>query len=175
MTFLSDTHARNLFLERSRFDECTAQLSPGTATRIPITPGVTFISPDGQSFDLTFKHVTYGQSFLFTYRTTYVPGVALRNPTSMYPITGKPDWVYRNANPGGEAHYNITFVSASSRWIRIDHNTKFAGAVFEVTSTTDPSKTWTGEDGTAVPPRSSPAGTCPEIRSCWLPAQYRYV
>lgn len=39
------------------------------------------ISPDGHSFDLDLSNVDFsnGQSYKFTYRTTYVPGVALRN------------------------------------------------------------------------------------------------
>lgn len=139
----------------ARFDEYGSTI-PGTATRIPITPGMLTISPDGKSFDLDLSNVDFsnGQSYKFTYRTTYVPGVALRNliTISNYPEYSS-DWVYRNATSGGEGTSTII---ARIRIVKVDkndHNTKLAGAVFKVTSTTDPSKTWTittGEDGTAT-------------------------
>ena len=148
----------------ARFDSYGSTI-PGTDTRIPITPGMLTISPDGQSFDLDLSGIdlSNGQSFKFTYRTTYVPGVALRNLIKMY--SDKPewssDWVYRNATSGGEGTSTII---ARIRIIKVDkddHNTKLAGAVFKVTSTTDPSKTWTittGADGTATTEKL-PAGT----------------
>ncbi len=51
------------------------------------------------------------------------------------------DWVYRNATSGPE---KVLLPSSlvSHRQDKNDHNTKLAGAVFKVTSTTDPSKTW---------------------------------
>ena len=55
-----------------------------------------------------------------------------------------------------------------------DHNTKLAGAVFKVTSTTDPSKTWTittGEDGTATTEKL-PAGTY-NVQEITAPAGYQ--
>ena len=147
----------------ARFDEYGSTI-PGTATRIPITPGMLTISPDGQSFDLDLSNVDFsnGQSYKFTYRTTYVPGVALRNliTISNYPEYSS-DWVYRNATSGGEGTSTII---ARIRIVKVDkndHNTKLAGAVFKVTSTTDPTKTWTittGEDGTATTEKL-PAGT----------------
>ena len=147
----------------ARFDEYGSTI-PGTATRIPITPGMLTISPDGQSFDLDLSNVDFsnGQSYKFTYRTTYVPGVALRNliTISNYPEYSS-DWVYRNATSGGEGTSTII---ARIRIVKVDkndQNTKLAGAVFKVTSTTDPTKTWTittGEDGTATTEKL-PAGT----------------
>lgn len=147
----------------ARFDEYGSTI-PRTATRIPITPGMLTISPDGQSFDLDLSNVDFsnGQSYKFTYRTTYVPGVALRNliTISNYPEYSS-DWVYRNATSGGEGTSTII---ARIRIVKVDkndQNTKLAGAVFKVTSTTDPTKTWTittGEDGTATTEKL-PAGT----------------
>lgn len=147
----------------ARFDEYGSTIR-GSATRIPITPGMLTISPDGQSFDLDLSSVDFsnGQSYKFTYRTTYVPGVALRNliTISNYPEYSS-DWVYRNATSGGEGTSTII---ARIRIIKVDkddHNTKLAGAVFKVTSTTDPTKTWTittGADGTATTEKL-PAGT----------------
>ena len=48
----------------ARFDEYGSTI-PGTATRIPITPGMLTISPDGQSFDLDLSGIdlSNGQSF----------------------------------------------------------------------------------------------------------------
>ncbi len=147
----------------ARFDEYGSTIQ-GTATRIPITPGMLTISPDGKSFDLDLSNVDFsnGQSYKFTYRTTYVPGVALRNliTISNYPEYNS-DWVYRNATSGGEGTSTII---ARIRIVKVDkndHNTKLAGAVFKVTSTTDPTKTWTittGADGTATTEKL-PAGT----------------
>lgn len=123
------------------------------------------ISPDGQSFDLDLSGIdlSNGQSFKFTYRTTYVPGVALRNLIKMYSDNPEysSDWVYRNATSGGEGTSTLI---ARIRIVKVDkndHNTKLAGAVFKVTSTTDPTKTWTittGADGTATTEKL-PAGT----------------
>ena len=148
----------------ARFDEYGSTI-PGTATRIPITPGMLTISPDGQSFDLDLSGIdlSNGQSFRFTYRTTYVPGVALRNLIKMYSDNPEysSDWVYRNATSGGEGTSTLV---ARIRIIKVDkddHSIKLAGAVFKVTSTTDPTKTWTittGEDGTATTEKL-PAGT----------------
>ena len=148
----------------ARFDEYGSTI-PGTATRIPITPGMLTISPDGQSFDLDLSGIdlSNGQSFKFTYRTTYVPGVALRNLIKMYSDNPEysSDWVYRNATSGGEGTSTLI---ARIRIIKVDkddHSIKLAGAVFKVTSTTDPTKTWTittGEDGTATTEKL-PAGT----------------
>lgn len=148
----------------ARFDEYGSTI-PGTATRIPITPGMLTISPDGQSFDLDLSGIdlSNGQSFKFTYRTTYVPGVALRNLIKMYSDNPEysSDWVYRNATSGGEGTSTLI---ARIRIIKVDkddHSIKLAGAVFKVTSTTDSSKTWTittGEDGTATTEKL-PAGT----------------
>ena len=148
----------------ARFDEYGSTI-PGTATRIPITPGMLTISPDGQSFDLDLSGIdlSNGQSFKFTYRTTYVPGVALRNLIKMYSDNPEysSDWVYRNATSGGEGTSTLV---ARIRIIKVDkddHSIKLAGAVFKVTSTTDPTKTWTittGEDGTATTEKL-PAGT----------------
>lgn len=145
------------------FDEYGSTI-PGTAHRVPITDDMLTISPDGKSFDLDLSNVDFsnGQSYKFTYRTTYVPGVALRNliTISNYPEYSS-DWVYRNATSGGEGTSTII---ARIRIIKVDkddHNTKLAGAVFKVTSTTDPSKTWTittGADGTATTEKL-PAGT----------------
>ncbi|MBS6386314.1 MAG: Cna B-type domain-containing protein, partial [Atopobium sp.] len=143
-----------------------------------ITPGMLTISPDGQSFDLDLSGIdlSNGQSFKFTYRTTYVPGVALRNLIKMY--SDKPewssDWVYRNATSGGEGTSTII---ARIRIVKVDkndHNTKLAGAVFKVTSTTDSSKTWTittGEDGTATTEKL-PAGTY-SVQEITAPAGYQ--
>ena len=160
----------------ARFDEYGSTI-PGTATRIPITPGMLTISPDGQSFDLDLSNVDFsnGQSYKFTYRTTYVPGVALRNliTISNYPEYSS-DWVYRNATSGGEGTSTII---ARIRIVKVDkndHNTKLAGAVFKVTSTTDPSKTWTittGEDGTATTEKL-PAGTY-KVQEITAPAGYQ--
>lgn len=148
----------------ARFDEYGSTI-PGTATRIPITPGMLTISPDGQSFDLDLSGIdlSNGQSFKFTYRTTYVPGVALRNLIKMYSDNPEysSDWVYRNATSGGEGTSTLV---ARIRIIKVDkddHSIKLAGAVFKVTSTTDSTKTWTittGEDGTATTEKL-PAGT----------------
>ena len=161
----------------ARFDEYGSTIR-GTATRIPITPGMLTISPDGQSFDLDLSGIdlSNGQSFKFTYRTTYVPGVALRNLIKMY--SDKPewssDWVYRNATSGGEGTSTII---ARIRIVKVDkndHNTKLAGAVFKVTSTTDSSKTWTittGEDGTATTEKL-PAGTY-NVQEITAPAGYQ--
>ena len=145
------------------FDEYGSTI-PGTAHRIPITDDMLTISPDGKSFDLDLSNVDFsnGQSYKFTYRTTYVPGVALRNliTISNYPEYSS-DWVYRNATSGGEGTSTII---ARIRIVKVDkndHNTKLAGAVFKVTSTTDPTKTWTittGADGTATTEKL-PAGT----------------
>ena len=161
----------------ARFDEYGSTI-PGTATRIPITPGMLTISPDGQSFDLDLSGIdlSNGQSFKFTYRTTYVPGVALRNLITMYSDNPeyRSDWVYRNATSGGEGTSTII---ARIRIIKVDkndHNTKLAGAVFKVTSTTDPSKTWTittGEDGTATTEKL-PAGTY-NVQEITAPAGYQ--
>ena len=147
----------------ARFDEYGSTIQ-GTATRIPITPGMLTISPDGKSFDLDLSNVDFsnGQSYKFTYRTTYVPGVALRNliTISNYPEYNS-DWVYRNATSGGEGTSTII---ARIRIVKVDkndHNIKLAGAVFKVTSVADPTKTWTittGEDGTATTEKL-PAGT----------------
>ena len=146
------------------FDEYGSTI-PGTAHRVPITDDMITISPDGKSFDLDLSGVDFsnGQSYKFMYRTTYVPGVALRNLIKMY--SDKPeyssDWVWRNATSGGEGTSTIV---ARIRIIKVDkddHNTKLAGAVFKVTSVTDPTKTWTittGEDGTATTEKL-PAGT----------------
>lgn len=146
------------------FDEYGSTI-PGTAHRVPITPGMLTISPDGQSFDLDLSSIdlSNGQSFKFTYRTTYVPGVALRNLIKMYSDNPEysSDWVYRNATSGGEGTSTII---ARIRIIKVDkndHNIKLAGAVFKVTSVADPTKTWTittGEDGTATTEKL-PAGT----------------
>ena len=161
----------------ARFDEYGSTI-PGTATRIPITPGMLTISPDGQSFDLDLSglDLSNGQSFKFTYRTTYVPGVALRNLITMYSDNPeyRSDWVYRNATSGGEGTSTII---ARIRIVKVDkndHNTKLAGAVFKVTSTTDPSKTWTittGEDGTATTEKL-PAGTY-NVQEITAPAGYQ--
>ena len=146
------------------FDEYGSTI-PGTAHRVPITDDMITISPDGKSFDLDLSGVDFsnGQSYKFMYRTTYVPGVALRNLIKMY--SDKPeyssDWVWRNATSGGEGTSTIV---ARIRIIKVDkddHNTKLAGAVFKVTSVADPTKTWTittGEDGTATTEKL-PAGT----------------
>ena len=160
----------------ARFDEYGSTI-PGTATRIPITPGMLTISPDGKSFDLDLSNVDFsnGQSYKFTYRTTYVPGVALRNliTISNYPEYSS-DWVYRNATSGGEGTSTII---ARIRIIKVDkddHNTKLAGAVFKVTSTTDSSKTWTittGADGTATTEKL-PAGTY-KVQEITAPAGYQ--
>ena len=160
----------------ARFDEYGSTI-PGTATRIPITPGMLTISPDGKSFDLDLSNVDFsnGQSYKFTYRTTYVPGVALRNliTISNYPEYSS-DWVYRNATSGGEGTSTII---ARIRIIKVDkddHNTKLAGAVFKVTSTTDSSKTWTittGADGTATTEKL-PAGTY-SVQEITAPAGYQ--
>ena len=146
------------------FDEYGSTI-PGTAHRVPITPGMLTISPDGQSFDLDLSGIdlSNGQSFKFTYRTTYVPGVALRNLIKMYSDNPEysSDWVYRNATSGGEGTSTII---ARIRIVKVDkddHNIKLAGAVFKVTSVADPTKTWTittGEDGTATTEKL-PAGT----------------
>ena len=146
------------------FDEYGSTI-PGTAHRVPITPGMLTISPDGQSFDLDLSGIdlSNGQSFKFTYRTTYVPGVALRNLIKMYSDNPEysSDWVWRNATSGGEGTSTII---ARIRIIKVDkndHNIKLAGAVFKVTSVADPTKTWTittGEDGTATTEKL-PAGT----------------
>ena len=130
---------------------------PGTAHQIPITPNMLTISPDGQSFDMDLSSVDFsnGQSYKFTYRTTYVPGVALRNLIKMFsdqPVYSS-DWTYRNATSGGEGTSTLV---ARIRIIKVDkddHTKKLAGAVFKVTSATDSSKTWTittGEDGSAT-------------------------
>ena len=160
----------------ARFDEYGSTI-PRTATRIPITPGMLTISPDGKSFDLDLSNVDFsnGQSYKFTYRTTYVPGVALRNliTISNYPEYSS-DWVYRNATSGGEGTSTII---ARIRIIKVDkddHNTKLAGAVFKVTSTTDSSKTWTittGADGTATTEKL-PAGTY-KVQEITAPAGYQ--
>ena len=160
----------------ARFDEYGSTI-PGTATRIPITPGMLTISPDGKSFDLDLSNVDFSnsQSYKFTYRTTYVPGVALRNliTISNYPEYSS-DWVYRNATSGGEGTSTII---ARIRIIKVDkddHNTKLAGAVFKVTSTTDSSKTWTittGADGTATTEKL-PAGTY-KVQEITAPAGYQ--
>ena len=160
----------------ARFDEYGSTIQ-GTATRIPITPGMLTISPDGKSFDLDLSNVDFsnGQSYKFTYRTTYVPGVALRNliTISNYPEYNS-DWVYRNATSGGEGTSTII---ARIRIVKVDkndHNTKLAGAVFKVTSTTDPTKTWTittGEDGTATTEKL-PAGTY-NVQEITAPAGYQ--
>mgnify|MGYP000910752376 FL=1 len=146
------------------FDEYGSTI-PGTAHRVPITDDMITISPDGKSFDLDLSGVDFsnGQSYKFMYRTTYVPGVALRNLIKMY--SDKPeyssDWVWRNATSGGEGTSTIV---ARIRIVKVDkddHNTKLAGAVFKVTSVADPTKTWTittGEDGTATTEKL-PAGT----------------
>ena len=146
------------------FDEYGSTI-PGTAHRVPITPGMLTISPDGQSFDLDLSGIdlSNGQSFKFTYRTTYVPGVALRNLIKMYSDNPEysSDWVWRNATSGGEGTSTII---ARIRIVKVDkndHNIKLAGAVFKVTSVADPTKTWTittGEDGTATTEKL-PAGT----------------
>ena len=160
----------------ARFDEYGSTI-PGTATRIPITPGMLTISPDGKSFDLNLSNVDFsnGQSYKFTYCTTYVPGVALRNliTISNYPEYSS-DGVYRNATSGGEGTSTII---ARIRIIKVDkddHNTKLAGAVFKVTSTTDSSKTWTittGADGTATTEKL-PAGTY-KVQEITAPAGYQ--
>ena len=146
------------------FDEYGSTI-PGTAHRVPITDDMLTISPDGQSFDLDLSGIdlSNGQSFKFTYRTTYVPGVALRNLIKMYSDNPEysSDWVYRNATSGGEGTSTII---ARIRIVKVDkddHNIKLAGAVFKVTSVADPTKTWTittGEDGTATTEKL-PAGT----------------
>ena len=146
------------------FDEYGSTI-PGTAHRVPITDDMLTISPDGQSFDLDLSGVdlSNGQSFKFTYRTTYVPGVALRNLIKMNSDNPEysSDWVWRNATSGGEGTSTII---ARIRIVKVDkndHNIKLAGAVFKVTSVADPSKTWTittGEDGTATTEKL-PAGT----------------
>ena len=161
----------------ARFDEYGSTIRE-TATRIPITPGMLTISPDGQSFDLDLSGIdlSNGQSFKFTYRTTYVPGVALRNLITMYSDNPEytSDWVYRNATSGGEGTSTII---ARIRIIKVDkndHNTKLAGAVFKVTSTTDPTKTWTittGADGTATTEKL-PAGTY-KVQEITAPAGYQ--
>lgn len=158
------------------FDEYGSTI-PGTAHRIPITDDMLTISPDGKSFDLDLSNVDFsnGQSYKFTYRTTYVPGVALRNliTISNYPEYSS-DWVYRNATSGGEGTSTLI---ARIRIVKVDkndHNTKLAGAVFKVTSTTDPSKTWTittGEDGTATTEKL-PAGTY-NVQEITAPAGYQ--
>ena len=158
------------------FDEYGSTI-PGTAHRIPITDDMLTISPDGKSFDLDLSNVDFsnGQSYKFTYRTTYVPGVALRNliTISNYPEYNS-DWVYRNATSGGEGTSTII---ARIRIVKVDkndHNTKLAGAVFKVTSTTDPTKTWTittGADGTATTEKL-PAGTY-KVQEITAPAGYQ--
>ena len=160
----------------ARFDEYGSTI-PDTAHRIPITDDMLTISPDGKSFDLDLSNVDFsnGQSYKFTYRTTYVPGVALRNliTISNYPEYSS-DWVYRNATSGGEGTSTII---ARIRIVKVDkndHNTKLAGAVFKVTSTTDPTKTWTittGEDGTATTEKL-PAGTY-NVQEITAPAGYQ--
>ncbi len=102
MTFFEITYVPGTFgaLERSAMKYGSTIPEP---LRIPSPLGMLTISPDGQSFDLDLSGIdaAIARALSFTYRTTYVPGVALRNLIKMYSDRWSSDWVYRNATSGG--------------------------------------------------------------------------
>lgn len=115
------------------------------------------ISADGTSFTYPMGNIN-GDQYVLRYKTTYKPGMKLLNhiklvstektkeASSSYHYTGS------NGNGEGSLFSKIKIIKVSAS----DQTVKLAGAVFTITSVSDPTKTYTlttDENGEAITDR----------------------
>lgn len=127
----------------------------GYVTRVVRTvdlAGRLSIAPDGRSYALELGDLN-GDSYQLNYRTSYVPGTALRNEASLY-STERGETrssTVRSSSSGGQGQGDLGGRIRVVKTATDDGSLRLAGAVFEVRGPDGSTfELTTGDDGTAV-------------------------
>ena len=127
----------------------------GYVTRVVRTvdlAGRLSIAPDGRSYALELGDLN-GDSYQLNYRTSYVPGTALRNEASLY-STERGETrssTVRSSSSGGQGQGDLGGRIRVVKTATDDGSLRLAGAVFEVRGSDGSTfELTTGDDGTAV-------------------------